>query len=155
MPPYDRHKLRCELNAKIRWNRLARVSLSPELEAIGIFATSGTPVVRRDATDHSVNDPYFDDSDRGFETREFDVRISRIKTAGVPELGKALKLWLQESDARQITVRSYDGSTYGLQYIEAEDLVSTLQSARLIDVVERPAEVMSITKRINNYLLGL
>lgn len=155
MPPHDRKKPRCELSAKVRWNRLARVSLAPELEAIGVFATAGTPVSREDERDNSVNDAYFDESDKKKESKEFDVRISLIKTNGIAELGKTLSLWLQESPSRHVSVRSYDGATYRIQFIADEDMISVLRSARLIDVVERPTEVESITKRINTFLLGM
>lgn len=152
MPPIDPFTARCELNTKIRWNRLARNSLAPEFESIGVFATPGTPLVQKYTAPRSVNDPYFDKSDQKFEGKDFDVRISRIKTNGIPELAQTLRHWLQDSPSRYIHIRSYNGATYRMQSVANDDLISTLKNARLIDVVERTAEPRTIVGKINNLL---
>jgi hypothetical protein len=154
MPPYELYKPHCKLSAKIRWNRLARISLSGNFEAIGVYATSGTPVVRKDEDGYSSNDAYYDESDRGIGTNEFDVRISRIQTAEVAELANVLRLWCNESASRHVSIRSHNGATYRIELVKDEDLVSVLKNARLIDVVERQAKAGSLTKKINTFLLG-
>lgn len=156
MHRYSRYNPRCKLSAKIRWNRLARLSLSSELEAIGIFATSGTPVAPKDEDDSLVNDAYYDPSDRGTtEANQFDVRISRIQTSGIAELANVLRLWANESSLRHINIRSYDGATYRIEFVEEDDLISTLKNARMIDALEQPAEINSVAKQINTFFLGV
>lgn len=155
MPPSNRFTPPGEFKAKVRWNRLARVSLTPELQSIGVFASSGTLVTRHDESDHSVNDAYYDESDRTASCKEDDVRISRITAVDVAELASALILWSKEVATRHVNIKSHDGSTYRLDFFAEEDLVSTLYNARLIDIVERPVEVSSSSRRIHSFLQGM